>query len=398
MGPGHKVATASMRRTTRKRLIGQFRRLLTPNMRFALKNIASHVREQVRRACLWRWEIASLLPEGNRPYRFIYIGRRECRERALLHFAGGPMKQDDIQDHQHADRGSSVVFGDLPMPGSLTVPVYVHAVVPLKRPIEEIAAAYGDKLRRVIRQQRANCEVRQAVDVEQTDFAERELLRPYATARYGQGAAQLDPATVRRMALEQGRLDVLYQRGEAVSCHLGYASVRHGRRYWNALRFGFSEAVFSNPKRLHEINSINVHLAVEWALANGFDAYDIGMTVGSPDDGLLQWKRRRGGHIDAGLTHAFFHVRLPRNGAAQLLWDSPLFAVRHERLTLHLGLPASVSDEEAAFRYREMDFGGLHSVCVHHARPPGDVLLAALRSLFVHVGTCPALNTVPVQS
>ena len=387
-----------MPRLARGRLIEQVRHVLKPEVRFALKNAALHVREQMRRACLWRWEVAAPLPQGDKPYRFVYVGRRECRERALMHFAGGQVKPSGLQGHRQADRAGIVLIGDLPMPGSLNVPVYVHAVVPLKRPIENIAAAYGDKLRRVIRQQRATCEVRQAVDVASIDFAERELLRPYATARYGQGAAQLDPANVRRMALEQGRLDVVHQHGEPVSCHLGYASIRGGRRYWNALRFGYSEAVFSNPKRLHEINSVNLHLAIEWALANDFDAYDIGMSVGSPDDGLLQWKRRRGGHVDASLTHTFFHVKLPRTGAAQLLWDSPLFAARHGGLTLHLGLPASVSDDEAAFRYREMGFGGLHSVCLHHARLPGEALLAAVRRLFVNVDACPALETVPVPS
>jgi len=386
-------------RSIRERLMTGLRRVVTPEARSALKNMVSGVREQFGRACLWRWEIAFVPPKGNEPYRLVYVGRRVNREQALMQFSREISRLPDADKNSSTARSPcSVLVGDLPIPGSLRVPAYVHAVVQLNRSIDEIAVVYGDKLRRVIRQQKAHCEIRHAVDPADIDLAEQLMLRPYALARYGQAAAQIDAAFVRQMASKHGRLDVVYQRGEPVSCHLGFASVRGGKRYWNAMRFGFTEAVFSNPKRLHEINSVNIQIAVEWAMANGFDYYDIGMSIAQPDDGLLQWKRRRGGHLDTGVTHSYFQVRLPKSGAAQMLWNSPLFDDQRGALTLHLGLPANVSDEQAIFRYREMGFGGLVSVCVHHARPPGETLLIAFRQIFSGDGGAPTLKTMWVPS
>ena len=386
-------------RSIRGRLMAGIRRVVTPEARSALKNMVSNVREQLGRACLWRWQIAFVPPKGNLPYRLVYIGRRVNREQVLMQFSREISKfPDSDKIIQLPAPLCSVLVGDLPIPGSLRVPAYVHAVVQLNRSIDEIAVVYGDKLRRVIRQQKAHCEIRHAVNTVDIDLAEQLMLRPYAIARYGQTAAQIDASFVRQMALKHGRLDVVYQHGEPVSCHLGFGSVRGGKRYWNAMRFGFTEAVFSNPKRLHEINSVNIQIAVEWAMANGFDYYDIGMSVAQPDDGLLQWKRRRGGHLDTGVTHSYFQVRLPKFGTAQMLWNSPLFDDQRGALTLHLGLPANVSDEQAIFRYREMGFGGLVSVCVHHARPPGETLLIALRQIFSGDGFSPTLKTMLVQS
>lgn len=263
----------------------------------------------------------------------------------------------------------TVVVGDIPMPGALRVPHAIRAVVPLRRPIKEIMAGYGDKLRRVVRQQQVRCRVEQAFNDGDVARAESEMLRPYAIARYGTGAAQLGEGVVRKMAREHGRLDVVYSDGEVVSCHLGYETVRAGKRYWNALRFGFSAAVFFDSKRLHEINSLNIHLAMEWALKNGFDCYDIGDCIGRPDDGLLQWKRRRGGFVDASLNCRFFSVRLPQAGADELLWHSPHFALKRSGLTLHPGAQGSRTDDEVAFRYREMGYAGLAKVYLHGVLP-----------------------------
>lgn len=112
-----------------------------------------------------------------------------------------------------------------------------------------------------------------------------------------------------------------------IGCHLGCEVVRGGKRYWSTLRFGYCEAVFSDAKRLREVNSITTFMALEWALQQGFDYYDIGLCLARPDDGLLKWKRRRGGDIDSLGNHAYLFVRLPKTGTAKFLWDTPMFAV-----------------------------------------------------------------------
>ena len=89
-------------------------------------------------------------------------------------------------------------------------------------------------------------------------------------------------------------------------------------------------------------------MALEWAIENGFDYYDIGTCLARPDDGLLEWKRRRGGDVDTLGNNGYLFVRLPKVGIAQFLWETPLFAVEGKELTLHLGLPDGPSDEEIA--------------------------------------------------
>jgi hypothetical protein len=180
-----------------------------------------------------------------------------------------------------------------------------------------------------------------------------------------------------------------------VACHLGCVITRAGKRYWSTIRFGYPEAVFSDTKRLRETNSITTYLALEWALENNFDYYDIGTCLGSPDDGLLQWKRRRGGALDTMGNHGYFHVRLPRVGAAQFLWDAPLFAVERHNLTLHLGLPDGPNDDEIVSRYREMGFGGLFKIYLHCAKPPSECILETLRSLYRHQKSPPILESIP---
>jgi hypothetical protein len=196
------------------------------------------------------------------------------------------------------------------------------------------------------------------------------------------------------MAQKYGRLDLLLLGDKEVGCQLGHVITRAGKRYWSTNRCGYLEEVFSEPKRLRETNSMNIHLALEWAIENGFDYYDIGVALGRPGDGLLEWKRRLGGELDTMDHSVYFHIRLPKVGAAQFLWDAPLFAVERHKLTLHLGLPDGRNDEEVTSRYREMGFGGLFKVYLHCTRAPSDRLLETLRSYYAHQKSPPILESI----
>ena len=76
--------------------------------------------------------------------------------------------------------------------------------MPLGKLLEEITASYGESLRKLIRNRRAHYRIQQSRDITGIIRAEQEMLRPYAIARRGEGAAQLTLDKVQRVALQNG--------------------------------------------------------------------------------------------------------------------------------------------------------------------------------------------------
>jgi hypothetical protein len=261
-------------------------------------------------------------------------------------------------------------------------------------------ASYDDKLNRSLLKQRTRYRLQQALSQQEIERADREMLYPFARARHGDSALQMSSEMVLKSALERGRLDLVLLMGEVVGCMLGFESIRAGKRYWVADRCGYPDAVYSDSKRLGETNSINHHLAIEQAIENGFDYCDFGFCFAHPDDGLLQFKRRRGAMLSRICLrgYGYFYIRLPKVGAAQLLWETPLFAVEHQNLTLHLGLPEGLSDDEFLTRYRQMGFSGLSKVYLHCARPPGEHLLAKFCGFYQHQELQPIVESIPLYT
>jgi hypothetical protein len=377
-----------------RQLLQRLYRPLSPSLRAELKWTLGAAKEVARKAKYWTWVRTELEPAG-RTHRVIYSGTASQREAVELHLSG-------TADRLHGT--DTVAVSEFPLPGSLRVPRYVQPVVPLSPSLDAILDGYGDKLRRVVRQQLAKVNVRRADSPALVAFANDDMLRPYARERYGPGADQLSAQTVNDIAgRHDGRLDIVQAGDEPVACHLGFERVRRGKRYWNAIRFGFVESVFRHPKRLHEINSVNVFLATRYAKENGYDFYGLGDCLGRPDDGLLHWKRRRGGQIDASQCQEWFYVRLPEQGSCDFLWNTPLFSagLRGTNLRLHLGVPGARTDAETIARYREMSFGGLIEVVIHADQPLSKPLRASFEALFSGAGTAPRiverLHVAPVQ-
>jgi hypothetical protein len=100
-----------------------------------------------------------------------------------------------------------------------------------------------------------------------------------------------------------------------------------------------------------------------------------------PEDGLLQWKKRRGTAVDVLGNFGHFYVRLPKKGAARFLWNSPLFTVERSTLTLHLGLPEGPSDEDVVIRYSRW-VSAVYQRYLYCERPPGEYILERLHGLF----------------
>lgn len=368
------------------------RKLISPSMRFELRKAGAWLRDIFGRACFWRWEIARFKLQKDSPYDILYVGRKAQREFVKVLMGAESQVVDSMIEPDKSNR--TVFVSEMPTLGALSVPQYLSAVVPLGRSIDEITARYNTELRRNLRKNRLRYRMKQALNDDDIENADQEMLQPYAKARHGTAASQIESHEVRRVAKISGRLDLVMVEDEVVACHLGCVVTRAGKRYWSTIRFGYPEVVYSDAKKLREVNSITTFMALEWAIENGFDYYDIGSCLARPDDGLLEWKRRRGGDVDTLGNPGYLFVRLPKVGAAQFLWDTPLFAVEGKKLTLHLGLPEGPNDEEVANRYREMGFGGLFKIYLYCAKSPGEKLLETLRSRYTHLKSPPIMESI----
>jgi hypothetical protein len=376
----------------KEQIVTILRKLISPSMRFELRKALAWLWDIGTRACFWRWEIVRFKLREDSAYDILYAGRKKQREFVKVLLGGQAQGNETRLKLQKSDH--TVLVSDIPTLGALYVPQYLSAVVPLSRSIDEITAKYNAELRRNLRKNRTRYRLKQALNDDEIEIADRDMLQPYARARHGSAASQIATQEVQRVAKTAGRLDLVLLEDEVVACHLGCVVTRAGKRYWSTVRFGYPDTVFSDNKKLREINSITTFMALEWAIENGFDYYDIGTCLARPDDGLLEWKRRRGGDVDTLGNYGYLFIQLPKVGAAQFLWETPLFAVEGKKLTLHLGVPDGPSDEEVANRYREMGFGGLFKIYIHCARTPGDALLDTLRSRYSHLKSPPVLESI----
>jgi hypothetical protein len=368
--------------------------LLSPASHFELRRAALSLRGQLQRARLWRWELVGFSRRAGAPRKVLYAGTRDKRW-----LAATILGLDELEGRPSLDEAlasDTALVSEAPVPGALRIPRTVHAVVPLDTSLDEILGTYDVELRRKLRKQRARYRIRPVLEDAEIAHVNATMLEPYAAERHGENVQHLRPGVVRTTARGLGRLDLLLDGDRPVGCHLGYPLTVGSRRHWVNWRLGYPREVFSDAKQLREVNSMNTYLGLEWAVEHGFDCYDMGACVARPLDGLLQWKRRRGGALDVLHNDGWFFLRLPRSGVAEFLWDGPLLSVDGARLTLRLGLPSGASDDEACKRYREMGFGGLARVCLHCGRPPGERLLESLQALFAR--HAPALSLEIIEA
>lgn len=374
----------------------KLRKFIPPSIRSKLRDVDAWRREFFEKFCLWRWEIVSFVQSSKNPHNVIYVGRKELREMAKLFMQ---ISEDAVALPNRVDISNlTAVISEAPFPGALRVPFSFHVIIPLGRPIDEIAAEFDDKLRRVLRNQIGGYRTQQALYEAEIEKADQDLLQPYAKARHGKSALQLSSTDIQRIAQESGRLDLVMLGDEVVGCILGSEARLAGKRYWSLIRCGYPDSVFSDAKRLREVNVINFYLALEWAVKNNFEYYDMGTCLAIPEDGLLQWKKRWGGLVQPANNYSYFYVRLPKFGAAQFLWSAPLFSIEKRKLILHLGLPEGKSDEDFSLRYREMHRGmgiaGLHKIYLHCTKLPSESLLEALRSHYSHQSSPPIVENI----
>ena len=77
-------------RSIRDWLSSEVKNLIKPEIRLILKTTILKIKENIDRACVWRWTMTSTSLDGNEPYKLVYIGRRSTRTQAQ----GDCMKQN----------------------------------------------------------------------------------------------------------------------------------------------------------------------------------------------------------------------------------------------------------------------------------------------------------------
>ncbi len=337
----------------------------------------------------------------------------------VIHYFGDPahkpilmalfgVKPDSQNTHQESnksgiDTNREIFVSQFPMRDMICVPFSLTTIVKLNRPVDAILATYASSLRRQLNKLRPQFYYEKVESLEKVEMLQAQMLKPYATARHDLSAFQLTDAEVKKIYKpENGRLDILYQNDEAVGCHLGNHYQRNGQRYWHVNRLGYPESVFSDYKRWGEVNALNLQLALETAIDEGYDFIDYGMSLAKPGAGLIEWKRRRKGFLSASTNYDYFYLKFPKFGAAQFFWDTPLFGVENGQVTLHLGVPQGKTDEEVQAHYHQMGYGGLYKVYLHFVPTQtmpalSDALLESMRELYADQETQPLIISYQVK-
>jgi hypothetical protein len=376
-----------------KIFIPMLRRAASPSLRFEIKQKKRQLTQFLASLCFWKCETSTFYLNESQQTTIHYHGRPENKV-VLLTLLG--ISREVACEPQNIN-SNKVYVSEYPVPNSICIPHCLTTVVKLRRSVEDILRTYSRSLRRSILQGVTNYRYETIYDQEKIDEIERQLLIPYAKARHDTGAAQLGAGVVRKLALPQyGQLDLLYHGEEVVGCHLGNFYTSKGKKYWHVNRLGYPEAVFSDFKRWGEVNSMNLHLALETAIKNGYDYCDYGVSLARPGAGLIEWKRRRRGFLIDDY-YKYFYLKFPKKDATQFFWDTPLFGVEGGKITLHLGILESKTDEETIDRYHEMGYAGLYKVYLHCIQPPSELLIEAIRGLYADQDSQPMVITYLVN-
>jgi len=282
----------------------------------------------------------------------------------------------------------------MPLPGAICMPNYLSTILPLDRPLEELIRRINKDKLRFYRKNREAYRFRQLLNDEEIEYVDKTMFRPYATNRYGEGAAQLELPVIEKMARDTGVLNLIYFNDEEVACYIGSEFSRDGKRYWRGTRSGYTEKVYSDSKRFGETNNMNTFMEIEWIIQNGFDYYDIGISLARPNDGVIQWKRAYRGNLDLMGNYTYFYICPPKSNTCEYFWENPVFGLEGKKLTLHLGKPSIKSDEEFIQHIRQMGFGGLSVVYLHCEQIPSESILTALRGLYNHLEYRPIIKPV----
>jgi hypothetical protein len=336
----------------------------------------------LQRACFWQWEFKQgigTLPSG---HTVQYSGRKSQRERAMLLL--------NVTDKAPSS-SETVTISEMPFVGAICLPIVLSTVIPLKnRPHFDalLAQLNASRVRHFMKNRHAYA-LKQVVADADVDFAYTHLLKPYAASRHGEGVSHLTRYEVAKMAKITGALHFFYHHDELVGCQIGKPISRDGKRYWRCIRAGYPENVFSDLSRFGEVHNSNVMSSIEWAFNQGYDFFDIAITLARPFDGVLQWKRSYRGLLSLMGNYSYFHLSLPTHNRTSFFWHTPLLTTNNGLLHLHIGIPQGTTDEDATAYLGMMGFGGLATVTVYSADTPSSKIRDYLTKLYRHFDTQP---------
>jgi len=373
------------------------RSMISPSLRFDINQKKNQTLYFLQGLFFWKWQSVRFQISDTNPTTIHYLGN-PAHKPTLMALLGANANQPNVNA-----AANEIFVSQFPMRDMICVPFSLTTVVKLNRTVEDILATYSSSLRRQLNKQRPQFRYEKVTNAEQIVDLQQTMLIPYATARHDLAASQLSDAELHKLSQpEYGRLDVLYQNDEAVGCHFGNHYACQGTRYWHVNRFGYPAAVFSDYKRWGDINAMNLQLALERAIQDGFDFIDYGMSLAKPGCGLIEWKRRRKGFLVANTNHDYFYLKFPKTGAAQFFWDAPVFGVEHGKVTLHLGVPLDKTDEEVQARYHEMGYGGLYKVYLHYVPSSettalSETLVESMRALYADQDVQPMIICYQVK-
>lgn len=339
-------------------------RVVPSDLRATLRALPHELAE---RAQVWRQR--AVLFEGDEvyPFRVAFAGlpSRLAHVTDLLRLPGTPETQPMGLGALRLPE--TTLFCDWPTPGAMKLPVLLRTLIPLKPTVEETVAGLENELRRRVRRLSERAEMVQVTEAEEAKRIHREMMVPFAKFRHDDRADIVPEEELVRTAREDF-LGVVALDGKIVAAQSGYSYERDGKRCWAAMRFGYPEAVYSDPRWMSDANTLNAHCALRHAIDSGHEVLDFGASVAAPEGGLLQFKRRRGGFLSTFGCPFSIWFRPPPAGVDVFFWRWPLFSIEPGGLVLHLGVPDGVSDAEVIARLKSIAFGGLEAVRLH-ARP-----------------------------
>lgn len=154
------------------------------------------------------------------------------------------------------------------------------AVIPPAQP----CASLKDDLRKVRQHRYA---LIQSNTAEDWNFFYREMVRPHAQGRFGEGAWHPSPRFIKELA-RIGTLHFATRNGERVA---GTCSVERRETLWIPL----SGIRGGDPALLHQgANAALLALTLDWARARGLRRVDLGRTPPFVEQGLARYKRKWG--------------------------------------------------------------------------------------------------------
>lgn len=356
------------------------------SLKFTLRERELRLKEVIRLAYFWRWQVSRLPNSNSMDIAFCYLGRKSELAGAI-NFLGL-----NNSNKTAAMSNTRAIVSEFPIPGAICLPLSLSTVIPLKnRTVDDVLMGFEKRKRRLINSQVSNFKLEKVSTIEDIIRLDQEMLRPYSKARHGSSAYNFPIEQLTEMAFVRGQFNLLLHNNREVGCIIGHFSERNKNNYWQSDRMGFPAFIFNDMQLYRETNVMITYLQIQWAITNGFEYYDMGHNPAFTETGVVHHKRTFGGHLSTMSNHNYLYLKLPQANIAKFYWGNPLFAIERKAVVLHLGLPNGINDLELFDRYKQLNFGGLAKVYLHYETQCSESSIEVIRNIFSHLKSPPLI-------